>query len=63
MHIEHIAVWTHRLEELKAFYETYFGATAGEKYLNPRKGFESYFLTFAGGARLERCACRRFQPR
>ena len=53
MRIEHIAIWTHRLEDLKAFYETYFGATAGEKYVNPRKGFESYFLTFEGGARLE----------
>ena len=53
MHIEHIAIWTHRLENLKAFYETYFGAMAGEKYVNPRTSFESYFLTFEGGARLE----------
>ncbi|MCW5849939.1 MAG: VOC family protein [Anaerolineae bacterium] len=53
MRIEHIAIWTYRLEELRQFYETYFGATAGEKYVNPRKGFESYFLTFEGGARLE----------
>ena len=53
MHIEHIAIWTHHLEELKAFYETYFGATAGGKYVNPTKQFTSYFLTFASGARLE----------
>jgi lactoylglutathione lyase len=53
MHIEHIAVWTRNLEELKAFYETYFQARAGDKYVNPGKGFESYFLTFASGARLE----------
>jgi len=53
MHIEHIALWTANLEELKAFYETYFQARAGEKYANPAKGFESYFLTFVSGARLE----------
>jgi lactoylglutathione lyase len=53
MHIEHIAIWTHDLERLKAFYETYFRATAGTKYVNPAHQFESYFLSFAGGARLE----------
>jgi lactoylglutathione lyase len=53
MHIEHIALWTANLEGLKTFYETYFQARAGDKYANPAKGFESYFLTFASGARLE----------
>ena len=53
MHIEHIAIWTHDLEQLKAFYETYFEGTAGDKYINAPKRFESYFLTFASGARLE----------
>lgn len=53
MHIEHIAIWTQDLERLKAFYETHFGAAANNKYINPTKGFASYFLTFAGGARLE----------
>jgi lactoylglutathione lyase len=53
MHIEHAAIWTERLEALKAFYETYFEAQAGPKYTNPAKGFESYFLRFASGARLE----------
>ena len=53
MRIEHIAIWTHDLERLRHFYETYFGATANAKYVNPRKQFESYFLTFADGARLE----------
>jgi lactoylglutathione lyase len=51
--IEHIAIWTKDLEGLKTFYETYFQARAGAKYVNPGKGFESYFLTFASGARLE----------
>jgi lactoylglutathione lyase len=53
MKIEHIAIWTRNLEGLKAFYETYFGAKAGGKYTNPRKGYESCFLTFDSGARLE----------
>jgi lactoylglutathione lyase len=52
-HIEHIAIWTKNLEELRAFYETHFGASAGKKYTNAEKQFESYFLTFASGARLE----------
>lgn len=53
MHIEHIAIWTAHLERLKTFYEKYFQASAGEKYINHQKQFESYFLKFASGARLE----------
>lgn len=53
MRIEHVAIWTGRLERLKEFYETYFGAEASSKYVNRDKKFESYFLDFATGARLE----------
>ena len=53
MHIEHVAIWTKNLESLKTFYEDYFQARAGEKYVNRKKNFESYFLVFATGARLE----------
>ena len=53
MRIEHMAIWTHHLERLRQFYETYFDGQANTKYVNPRKQFESYFLTFADGARLE----------
>lgn len=54
MKIEHIAIWTTRLEELKEFYENYFSAKANKKYVNEKKQFESYFLTFpSGGSRLE----------
>jgi lactoylglutathione lyase len=53
MHIEHIAIWTHDLERLRQFYETYFDGIANTKYVNPRNQFESYFLTFADGTRLE----------
>lgn len=53
MHIDHVAIWTKDLERLKAFYETYFYARAGNQYVNSRKQFESYFLTFDSEARLE----------
>ena len=53
MHIEHIALWTHDLERLKNFYAAYFGASTGTKYSNPAKGFQSYFLTFESGSRIE----------
>lgn len=53
MRIEHVAVWTTDLDRLVAFYVRHFGATAGPKYTNTRTGFESYFLTFDDGARLE----------
>ena len=53
MRIDHIAIWTRHLEKMKHFYETYFHGKAGEKYLNPRKNFESYFVEFDSGTRLE----------
>ncbi len=62
MKIEHIAVWTKDLERLKEFYTQYFGASAGNKYVNPRKGFASYFLQFGSGARLEIMSSDRRDP-
>ena len=53
MKIDHAALWTLQLETLKAFYVTYFAAQAGAKYTNPRTHFESYFLGFDQGARIE----------
>lgn len=53
MHISHIAIWTKDLEAMKDFYTTYFGGESNEKYVNPLKHFESYFICFASGARLE----------
>jgi lactoylglutathione lyase len=53
MKIEHIAIWTKNLEQLKIFYETYFQAVSGDKYTNNKKQFESYFLEFSSGTRLE----------
>jgi len=51
--IEHLALWVSDLERQKAFFEKYFHAQAGEKYVNPTKKFESYFLSFGPGPRLE----------
>ena len=53
MHITHLALWAKDLENLKTFYERYFGAQANPKYNNAQKQFQSYFLTFTSGARLE----------
>jgi lactoylglutathione lyase len=53
MRIEHVAIWVKDLEKMKAFYETYFNGESNEKYHNESKGFESYFLKFGSGARLE----------
>lgn len=51
--IDHVALWTADLERSKRFYTTYFFAQAGPKYVNPLKQFESYFLSFEDGVRLE----------
>ncbi|MBT1705509.1 VOC family protein [Chryseosolibacter indicus] len=53
MKIEHLAIWVNDLEDMKLFYQKYFDAKAGEKYFNPKKNFESYFLSFEGECRLE----------
>ncbi len=60
--IEHVALWTADLEVLKDFYVTYFQAQATDRYHNPRRGFSSYFLTFAAGARLEIMQMPGIQP-
>lgn len=53
MTLEHVAIWTDNLEKLKDFYIKYFGAIPNEKYTNNTNNFQSYFLTFESGARLE----------
>jgi lactoylglutathione lyase len=50
------------MERCTAFYVTYFGATAGPHYVNPTKGFESCFLTFGGGARIEVMTTTKLEP-
>jgi lactoylglutathione lyase len=53
MIIDHVAIWTPQLEKLKDFYVKYFNGRANEKYLNKERHFESYFVTFDSGTRLE----------
>jgi len=53
MRIAHIAIWTEDIEKSKEFYCKYFGGTSNEKYINSKKGFESYFISFTSGAKLE----------
>jgi lactoylglutathione lyase len=62
MHIEHLALWTADLERVRNFYVTYFDAVAGSGYRNPAKGFESVFLSFASGARLEFMKTTTLEP-
>ncbi len=53
MRIDHVAVYTKKLERLKAFYEYYFGGTCNTKYKNKTTGLETYFISFQDGSRLE----------
>lgn len=54
MKIDHIAIWAEDIELLREFYTHYFNMTSNDKYVNPKKNFSSYFLSFEDrGARLE----------
>ncbi len=53
LEIEHVAIWVKDLEGMKSFYEKYFNGKSNEKYHNKDKEFESYFLHFDSGARIE----------
>jgi len=53
MTLDHVAIWTTQLEKLRDFYVKYFNGMANEKYTNKETGFESYFLTFRSGSKLE----------
>lgn len=53
MRLDHIALWTDDIDRLVLFYTRYFDARPGARYVNAGKGFESCFLSFEGGARIE----------
>ncbi|EOT48612.1 hypothetical protein IGK74_001667 [Enterococcus sp. AZ150] len=63
MHIDHIALYVNDLENMKHFYETYFDVVSNEKYQNPKTLFESYFLTFKTGSRIELTTKKFLTPR
>jgi len=51
--LEHVAIWTTHLDRMKEYYIRFFGGIPNNLYINEDKGFESYFLGFTSGARLE----------
>lgn len=53
MIIDHIAIWTNDIERLKDYYIRFFNGVQNQKYINEKKKFESYFITFDTGARIE----------
>lgn len=53
MKIEHIAMYVKDLESTKRFFETYMDGVSSPRYWNEKTGFQSYFLKFEDGARLE----------
>ncbi len=53
MILEHVAIWTDNLEILKDYYIKYFDGKPNDKYINAKKDFSSYFISFALGARIE----------
>ncbi len=46
MRIEHIAIWAEDIELLREFYTKYFGMRCNDKYVNLKRNFSSYFLSF-----------------
>jgi lactoylglutathione lyase len=53
MTLDHVAIWTSHLEQLKDYYTQYFDGRPNEKYTNKITLFESYFISFGTGTRLE----------
>jgi len=53
MILDHIAIWTRNLELLKEYYVKFFDGRANAKYINRETKFESYFISFTSGSRLE----------
>jgi len=51
--IQHVALWTDDLERSRRFYVGHLGGLSSPLYRNEQTGFESYFLGFADGPRLE----------
>ena len=53
MKLEHIAIWTDNVELLRNYYVSFFEGQSNEMYINPKTQFQSYFISFESGARLE----------
>ena len=53
MKIEHIAMYVKDIEAAKEFFVKYLGGTSNDGYHNNTTDFQSYFISFDDGARLE----------
>ena len=53
MKLEPVAIWTNNLEQSKDYYQTYFNVCPNAVYTNKAIGFNTHFLTFQSGVRLE----------
>lgn len=53
MKISHVAMWVKDIENIKDFYVKYFNCKCNDKYINHKKCFESYFLSFEDNSKLE----------
>jgi lactoylglutathione lyase len=53
MTIDHVAIWTNHLEKMKEYYVRYFNGIANSKYRNNTNQYESYFVSFDSGSRIE----------
>lgn len=51
--INHVGIWVKNLEAAKLFYEKYFNARANNIYINEKKKFKSYILTFDDNCKIE----------
>ena len=51
--IEHAAAWVSDLDRACGFYQRWFGAVIGPKYVSTTRPFTSCFLALSSGARLE----------
>lgn len=53
MKIEHIAMYVKDIEAAREFFVKYLGGTSNDGYHNNTTDFQSYFISFDDGARLE----------
>ncbi|SER30257.1 lactoylglutathione lyase [Butyrivibrio fibrisolvens] len=53
MKIEHIAMYVKDIEAAKEFFVKYLGGTSNDGYHNNTTDFQSYFISFDDGARIE----------
>ena len=53
MVIEHVAMYVNDLEKARDFFVSFLNGKSNDGYHNEKTGFQSYFISFDGGARIE----------